>query len=180
MRRAAFLAVLVMVWPGLAALSPAQTHPPVLAGVPQTAAARLHSELGQGRNVLVIDVRHPKEYAGGHVPGAVNILLEELSRKIAEMKVAKDTTIVTVCDHGGRSSRAVVMLRKLGYRTSSFCTLDSWKKRGYKVEEGEGKPRAETRMYRFVCQHYCQADKQTADLDEHCDCRPYREGMKRS
>ena len=64
----------------------------------------------------------------------MNIPLDDLARKLEEMKVTKDTTLVTMCEHGGRSSRAALELQKLGYPTASFCTLDSWKKCGYKIE----------------------------------------------
>ena len=115
-----------------------QQHPAVLAGAPETAAPQLQRELGRKGKLLVIDVRGPQEYAQGHVPGAINIPIEELQKRIEEMKVPRDTTLVTVCEHGGRSSRAAVELRKLGYKTSSFCRLEGWKKEGYKLETGGG------------------------------------------
>jgi rhodanese-related sulfurtransferase len=129
----------------------------------------------------VIDVRSPQEFAAGHIPGAVNIPFDELARKLEGMKVTKDTTLVTMCEHGGRSSRAVLELQKLGYPTASYCTLESWRKCGYKIETGDAKPHAAAKVYKFICHHYCNADKETTDLDEICDCacdRPYRECMK--
>lgn len=124
---------------GLAGLLQALQHAPVAAGARETTANELQQDLQKGGKRLVIDVRSPKEYAQGHVPGAINVPFEGFQKKIEEMKVPKDTTIVTVCDHGGRSSRAAVELQKLGYKTSSFCRLDSWKKEGYKLERGRGK-----------------------------------------
>jgi rhodanese-related sulfurtransferase len=62
------------------------------------------------------------------------------------MKVSKDTTLVTMCEHGGRSSRAALELEKLGYKTASYCTLDSWKKCGYKIETSDAKPHAEAKV----------------------------------
>jgi len=119
-----------------------QEHPPVLVGFPETSAQQLQQDLGKKGKLLVIDVRGPEDYAAGHVPGAINIPIEQLQKRLEEMKVPKDTTIVTVCERGGRSSRAVVKLRKLGYKTSSFCRLESWRKEGYKLETGPGKPGA--------------------------------------
>ena len=33
----------------------------------------------------LLDVRSPEEYAGGHLPGAVNIPVQELDRRLAEV-----------------------------------------------------------------------------------------------
>ncbi|HUX09571.1 MAG TPA: rhodanese-like domain-containing protein [Terriglobia bacterium] len=120
-----------------------QKHPPVASGVQETAAKKLHSMLGHNGKVLAIDVRTPAEYAGGHVPEAVNIPINELPQKLRQMQVSKDTTIVTLCDHGGRSSRAALELRKMGYKATSFCRIDAWQKDGYKITKGDTKPRSE-------------------------------------
>ncbi len=156
-------------------------HAPVAPGAAETPAEKLHRELGQGKKVLIIDVREAKEYAAGHVPGAINIPVAELGKRIAEIKPPKDTVIVTVCEHGGRSSRASLELQKLGYKTTSFCTLDSWRKAGYRTEKAKETSRATPGMYKFICHHYCQSEKEVANLDEMCDCgchKRYRECMQ--
>ncbi len=140
MKRTAISAFL-LIFAFTVCLAAAQKHPPVTSGASETSAKQLHSMLGKKHKILVIDVRTPAEYARGHIPAAVNIPITVLSRKIRQMKVSKDTTIVTMCDHGGRSSRAALELQKMGYRTSSFCRIDAWRKDGYKVKEG-AKPRS--------------------------------------
>jgi len=162
-------------------IAAAPQHPEVDKSARLTSAEELQQALGKDAKILVIDVRGAQAFAAGHIPGAVNIPIDDLAKKLEELKVSKDTTIVTMCEHGGRSSRAAVELQKLGYRTASYCTLDSWKKCGYRIDTGDAKPRAETKVYKFICQHYCNADRETTDLDEVCDCacqRPYRECMK--
>jgi rhodanese-related sulfurtransferase len=116
-------------------------HAPVEKGAAETEATRLHDQLEQGEKILVIDVRTAKEFETGHVPGAVNVPVDELAQKIGEMKVAKDTTIVTICEHGGRSSRAANELQKMGYKTTSFCRMDNWRSKDYKVEKVDAKPK---------------------------------------
>jgi rhodanese-related sulfurtransferase len=178
MKSAAICIGLLLAWSGATATP---QHAAVEKAAKQTPAEQLQEALGKNTKILVVDVRSPQEFAAGHIPGAVNIPLDELARKLAEMKVTKDTTLVTVCEHGGRSSRAALELQKLGYPTASFCTLESWKKCGFKVETGEAKRRAAIKVFKFICQHYCNADKETTDLDEVCECacdRPYRECMK--
>ncbi len=139
MTRMAIWAGLLLTFPAFAT---AQQHAPVDNSAKQTSAEQLQKSLGKNAKIVVIDVRSPQEFAAGHVPGAINIPVEDLAKKLAEMKIAKDTTIVTMCEHGGRSSRAAIELQKLGYSTASYCTLESWKKCGYKIETGNAKPRA--------------------------------------
>jgi rhodanese-related sulfurtransferase len=115
-------------------------HPPVASAARETTAQQLHAALGHEAKVLVIDVRTPAEYARGHIPEAVNIPISVLPAKIRKMDVSKNTTIVTMCDHGGRSSRAALELQKMGYRTASFCRIDAWKKNGYKIKSGDAGP----------------------------------------
>jgi rhodanese-related sulfurtransferase len=141
----------------------AQQHPAPLASAPETSADRLNAELGKKR-VLVIDVRSPGEFAEGHIPGALNIPLEDLRKKVAELKIPKDTPIITVCDHGGRSSRAVLELQKLGYRSTSFCKFDTWKKRGFKTQQESRGSRGSSRVSSFSGRDYLLSYIGTANL----------------
>lgn len=111
----------------------AREHPLINPAARETGAKELHSLIDHDGKVLLLDVRTPKEYSAGHVPGSVNVPVNELSRRIPRMKIAKDTTIVTLCDHGGRSSHAALELQRMGYHATSFCRIDSWKKDGYKI-----------------------------------------------
>ena len=121
----------------------AAQHLSVLPGVPHTAAQKVHADLAMRQGLLIIDVREAREFAVGHVPGAINIPLEDLQQTMSSMKVPKDRSIVTVCDKGGRSSHAVAVLEKMGYHASSYCTLDSWKRAGYQTEAGASSAKPE-------------------------------------
>jgi rhodanese-related sulfurtransferase len=118
----------------------AQKHPSIDPAAHETDAKQLHSFLDHNGNVLLLDVRTPAEYSKGHIPGAINVPIEVLAQKIREMKVAKSRTIVTTCEHGGRSSRAAMELQKMGYHATSFCRIDSWQKDGYKISKGKKDP----------------------------------------
>src|SRR5579883_604739 len=48
-----------------------------------------------GEPVQVIDLRTPELYAAGHVPGALNILFENLESSLG--KLNKETTTVVYC-----------------------------------------------------------------------------------
>ena len=59
----------------------------------------------------VLDVHSPQEYAQGHVPGAVNAPLEELS---AAPATAGTAGVHVVCPSGRRSAEAVRALEEAG------------------------------------------------------------------
>lgn len=68
-------------------------------------------------NHVIIDVREPNEYAGGHVVGAINMPLKSLLNSTKELTGAsKDTPLIVYCRSGNRSSTAVHFLQKSGYK----------------------------------------------------------------
>lgn len=68
----------------------------------------------------IVDVRSPDEYAEGHVPSAINIPVDELDERIAE--IPQDRPVVTYCNmyHPGssRGERAAELLQALGLEAS--------------------------------------------------------------
>lgn len=63
---------------------------------------------------LIVDVRSSGEFAYGAVPGAINIPLDELERRLDELG-DKDRKIILYCASGGRSSYAVQILKSYGF-----------------------------------------------------------------
>jgi len=61
----------------------------------------------------VVDVRSPEEFRDGAYAGAVNIPLQELGRRVAE--IPKDKPVVLYCASGGRSGMAARVLKQAGY-----------------------------------------------------------------
>ncbi|MCB9914653.1 MAG: rhodanese-like domain-containing protein [Planctomycetes bacterium] len=62
----------------------------------------------------VLDVRTPMETAGGVIPGAVCIPVNELPERLAELPKNHATTLV-VCAMGVRSAAACQYLSEQGY-----------------------------------------------------------------
>lgn len=60
----------------------------------------------------VVDVRSPEEYVAGHVPGAVNIPLEQVEARRAEFSAASPMHVI--CQSGGRSMKASEVLAAAG------------------------------------------------------------------
>ncbi|MGZ3898878.1 MAG: rhodanese-like domain-containing protein [Bacteroidia bacterium] len=69
-------------------------------------------EILRSGKATIVDVRTPGEYMGAHVPGSINIPLQEIPKRIAELK-DKDN-IVLCCASGGRSSQATEFLKQNG------------------------------------------------------------------
>lgn len=65
------------------------------------------------KQALLIDVRSPAEFASAHAPETVNIPLQELGVRLAE--IPRDKPVVLGCASGTRSGMACLMLKKKGY-----------------------------------------------------------------
>ena len=76
----------------------------------ETISAKMLDYYVDRKDSLIIDLRDEKEYAEGHVKGAVNIPYG----KFAEKKV-----LVLYCDRGGASLMLARQLAKKGYMTRS-------------------------------------------------------------
>jgi NADPH-dependent 2,4-dienoyl-CoA reductase/sulfur reductase-like enzyme/rhodanese-related sulfurtransferase len=60
----------------------------------------------------VVDVRSAGEFTNGTIPGAINISVDEMREKIADVPTGK---IIVTCQVGQRGHVATTLLRKLGY-----------------------------------------------------------------
>lgn len=61
----------------------------------------------------IVDVRSPEEFMGGHVAGSINIPLQEVPSKVAELKTMP-SPLVLCCASGGRSGQAQQYLSQMG------------------------------------------------------------------
>lgn len=97
-------------------------------------ATRLINDTG----AIVLDVRAPVEFAGGHLPNARNIPLDELDKRLGELPAGKPLLIC--CASGSTSSRALARLRKDG-RQDVFNLaggLRAWRQAGLPVVKPKG------------------------------------------
>ncbi len=62
------------------------------------------------KKIHLIDVRPPKQYAGGHLKGAVNIPYDPVHQTIDTARVPSDGVMLLYCNHGATSADAYVAL----------------------------------------------------------------------
>ncbi len=74
--------------------------------------AKIQAKVAEGKT-LFIDVREPSEYAGGRIPGAINIPLRELAQHLDQ--VPHDQPVMLYCSTGYRTGIGVMALRLMGY-----------------------------------------------------------------
>ena len=80
---------------------------------------------GRTEGGLLIDVRSPKEYGEGHIPGSINVPLQALAS--LEETADKAAPLFLYCLSGGRSRKAAVALEKLGYTdVTTIGGIDKW------------------------------------------------------
>jgi rhodanese-related sulfurtransferase/thiol-disulfide isomerase/thioredoxin len=71
--------------------------------------------MDDGEDILVVDVRTPEEYSGGHLKSAINIPVETIAdEKPAELPDL-DALIIIYCRTGNRTRTAYEKLAELGY-----------------------------------------------------------------
>ena len=87
----------------------------------------------------VVDVREPEEFATGHVPGAVNIPMGQVHRRLGELDRSRRQLVV--CRSGNRSSQVVAVLRRAGYDAVNVTGgMGAWLAEGLPVVRDDGRP----------------------------------------
>jgi rhodanese-related sulfurtransferase len=76
------------------------------------------------RGASLVDVRSAAEFASANAPGTINIPLQELGSRLAE--ISKDKPVVLCCASGTRSGMAKMVLKKNGYR--DVYNIGTWSK----------------------------------------------------
>jgi adenylyltransferase/sulfurtransferase len=96
----------------------------------EAGAQEVKERIDAGEPVVLLDVRTPGETAGGIIPGAILIPLDELEARWVEIKDKHE--IVCYCAAGMRSLRAATMLRERGVfnATSLEGGVGAWKQLG--------------------------------------------------
>jgi rhodanese-related sulfurtransferase len=94
-----------------------------------------HEDLVQAHKsgtCTVVDVREPNEYAGGHIPGAVNVPLSQFDPD----RVPHGKPVVLICQAGGRSASAMKRMIAAGRQDAQHYApgMSGWRARKGPVE----------------------------------------------
>jgi rhodanese-related sulfurtransferase len=97
-----------------------------------TIAARMEA----GEEFVLIDVREDREWANGHIKGAIHLGKGVIERDIERTIGDPATELVLYCGGGFRSALAAEVLQRMGY--TNVSSMDGgwrvWNERGFPVE----------------------------------------------
>lgn len=91
-------------------------------------------------NPVIVDVRTPREFYSGHIPGATLIPLQQLAQRVNELEAHRGRPIFLYCRSGNRSTVAAQILAKNGFQKLYNLRpgILGWQKEKFEVEKKKG------------------------------------------
>lgn len=97
---------------------------------PQKASALLKSN----KNITILDVRTPEEFAQEHIKGAILIPVQILNNNLSKLSKDKGKRVIVYCRSGNRSIAASRILAKNGFIPLNVQGgISQWKSEGLSV-----------------------------------------------
>jgi rhodanese-related sulfurtransferase len=81
-------------------------------------AADLNMKIAEGEDMTILSVRSAEQYAKGHIPGAINIGMDNLASNLN--KLDPDNPVYVYCYTGHNAGQAAAVLQMLGYDAYSL------------------------------------------------------------
>ena len=81
-------------------------------------------EIREKKEMILLDVRRPKEFVDFRLAGTLDINLKDLAKSMDKLPKNKAAYIVTMCRTGARASYAATVLRLMGY-TNVWAMIDA-------------------------------------------------------
>jgi len=103
---------------------------------PALTPVQVLERLDTDRAPLIVDVRKPVEFGIAHIPGAINVPLEELEGRLDELR--HDPGVLIYCINGSRTRQAEAILLAADIRNVYHLegTFSGWIQAKYPVEKG--------------------------------------------
>jgi phage shock protein E len=95
--------------------------------------AEVSESLGDAGAPLLLDVRTPREFQSGHIPGAVHIPDTEILARLDEVRrESADRGVIIYCESGGRALRTASTLLDQGFTNVGHLDGDmlAWRQAG--------------------------------------------------
>ena len=97
-------------------------------------STELRQRMAQGEDIVVLDVRSTRDYHGdlGHVAGSLNIPLDELPQRLAEIEPRRERPLAVICRTNRMSGKAVTLLRDAGFQQALLVNdgMVGWQRQG--------------------------------------------------
>lgn len=94
----------------------------------------LNSQLDSDKDVIILDVRTAQELEGplGHIDGVIHIPIQQLEKRVDELKKYKDKEIAVICRTGNRSGAGTSILIENGYNAKNVLGgMTEYRRKGY-------------------------------------------------
>lgn len=100
----------------------------------------LLAQIEAGTAPTILDVRSQREFAEGHVPGALHIPFWTVLTRISEIPTAPADPVVVYCGHGPRAYLAGAALSVSGFRRVVYLKghMLKWRQAGLRQDVGSG------------------------------------------
>jgi uncharacterized membrane protein YdjX (TVP38/TMEM64 family)/rhodanese-related sulfurtransferase len=111
---------------------------------PMLQVTGLKASLDAGEPMLVLDVRTAADFDGeqGHIDGALNLPLEDLSQRLVDLGQDPQRPIALVCRTDRRSAKAAALLAQRGFTRAQVVQggMTAWLDHGWPVRRNPTQP----------------------------------------
>jgi len=98
-----------------------------------TDSAALHRRRAAGEPLQVLDVREPREHAGGVIEGAILMPMNSVPAKWPELDARQP--VYVICHLGSRSAQVAAFLVQQGLQAVNVDDgMDGWERQGFPTE----------------------------------------------
>lgn len=96
----------------------------------------LRKSLDDASRPVMVDIRPPELFTQSHIPGSVNIPMEEIPQRTAEFPEDRQAPVVMVCGIGKFSKHWTLYMKSMGYRNvrSLKGGINEWVRKGAPTE----------------------------------------------